>query len=86
MDIDTPTLLIWLAIGILSGWLAARIIRGGRLGPVGSMVAGVIGASVGGYGLQQYRLLPETLAGAFIGGVIGAFLLLLLTSLFAAND
>ena len=86
MDIDTPTLLIWLAIGILSGWLAARIIKGGRLGPVGNMVAGVIGASVGGYGLQQYRYLPDNLAGAFIGGVIGAFLLLLLTSLFAAND
>jgi uncharacterized membrane protein YeaQ/YmgE (transglycosylase-associated protein family) len=86
MDIDTPTLLIWLVIGILSGWLAARIVRGGRLGPVGNMVAGVIGASIGGYGLQQYHYLPETLAGAVIGGVIGAVLLLLITSLFAAND
>jgi uncharacterized membrane protein YeaQ/YmgE (transglycosylase-associated protein family) len=80
MEIEASMLMIWLLVGVLCGWLAARLAAGSLLGPVGNMVAGVFGAAAGGYLLPEYDYLPTTLFGGFIGGVIGAFVLLLLTS------
>ena len=41
-------LLIFLAIGALSGWLAGSIMRGGGFGLLGDIIVGIVGAEVGG--------------------------------------
>jgi uncharacterized membrane protein YeaQ/YmgE (transglycosylase-associated protein family) len=42
--------LIWfLLIGLLAGWLAGKLMSGGGFGLVGNMVLGVVGAVVGGH-------------------------------------
>jgi uncharacterized membrane protein YeaQ/YmgE (transglycosylase-associated protein family) len=76
------SLILWLIIGAIAGWLAGQIMKGGSFGLVGNIVVGVVGAVVGGW------LLP--LVGIFIGGgmlghilnaVIGACLVLFLLRL-----
>jgi uncharacterized membrane protein YeaQ/YmgE (transglycosylase-associated protein family) len=40
--------IIWfLIIGIVAGWLAGKIMRGGGFGLIGDLVVGVIGAVLG---------------------------------------
>ena len=38
-----------LAIGLLAGWLAGKLMKGGGYGLVGNLIIGVIGAIIGGY-------------------------------------
>ena len=57
------TLIIWLIIGAVAGWLAGQIVTGGGFGLIGNIVVGIIGAFVAGW------LLPATSA-VFIGGSV----------------
>ncbi|MBL0160392.1 MAG: GlsB/YeaQ/YmgE family stress response membrane protein [Bryobacterales bacterium] len=74
--------LLWfLLIGILAGWLAGQVMKGGGYGLIGDLVLGIIGAFVGGWILG----LVGVTAGGFIGRVItatiGAVLLVFLVRL-----
>ncbi len=46
---DPVTLLIWLLIGAVAGWLAGQIVKGGGFGLVGDIIVGIIGAFIGGW-------------------------------------
>ena len=64
------TALIWfLLVGLIAGWLAGRVMRGGGYGVVGDMIVGVIGALLGGW---LFGLLGIS-AGGLIGSIIVAF-------------
>ena len=41
------TILIWMAIGLVAGWLASRV-TGGGYGIIGDIVLGIVGAFLGG--------------------------------------
>ena len=42
--------MLWfLLIGIIAGWLAGNIMKGGGFGLIGDMVVGVVGSFIGGY-------------------------------------
>ncbi len=42
-------LLAWLIVGLIAGWLAGQVMRGGGYGLVGDIVVGVVGALIGGF-------------------------------------
>ncbi len=42
-------LVVFLIIGVLAGWLAGQLMKGGGYGLIGDLVLGVIGAYVGGW-------------------------------------
>jgi uncharacterized membrane protein YeaQ/YmgE (transglycosylase-associated protein family) len=51
-DVIMPVyvLLIWIVIGVLIGWFAKRVFgKAGPFGLVGDIIAGVVGAIIGGY-------------------------------------
>lgn len=65
------TALIWLLlIGLIAGWLAGKVMRGGGFGLVGDMIVGVIGALIGGW---LFGLLGIGAGGGLIGQLITAF-------------
>jgi uncharacterized membrane protein YeaQ/YmgE (transglycosylase-associated protein family) len=74
------TFLLWIAIGLVAGWLASAVVGGG-FGVIGDIVVGVVGAFLGSLIFRGLHLtapfggLPATIFVAFIGAVI---LLLLL--------
>lgn len=39
---------IWLLVGLVSGWLASQLVRGGGSGAVTDIIVGIVGAFVGG--------------------------------------
>ena len=42
------TILLWIVIGLIAGWLASAVVGGG-FGLIGDIVVGVVGAFVGGF-------------------------------------
>ena len=76
----TPeTLIIWLVVGAVAGWLAGMIVRGGGFGLVGDIVIGIIGAFVGGWLLTRLGVsVGSGLANVIATATIGAVALLAL--------
>jgi uncharacterized membrane protein YeaQ/YmgE (transglycosylase-associated protein family) len=73
---STDHLLLFLAIGILAGFLAGKIMKGSGFGLVGDLVVGVAGAFVGVWFLGLLGISSGGLIGLLIAAVIGALLLL----------
>jgi len=72
---------IWFVlIGLVAGWLAGQLMKGGGFGTVGDIVVGVIGALIGGFlfsslGLSSGGGLIGALVVATIGAVVFIFIL-----------
>jgi uncharacterized membrane protein YeaQ/YmgE (transglycosylase-associated protein family) len=76
-------LLIFLVIGLIAGWLAGQIMKGGGFGLIGDIVVGVIGAFIGGFLLPRLGIhlgsgFIEEIINALIGAVILLFVLRLI--------
>jgi uncharacterized membrane protein YeaQ/YmgE (transglycosylase-associated protein family) len=93
VSISFATLVLWILVGGLAGWLASLVVRGGGLGLVGDVVVGVIGAFLGGFLLSQVFPSLYAFTGGFSGfsvgslivAFIGAVILLLIARLFTAR-
>ncbi len=73
---------IWfLLIGIIAGFLAGKILKGGGFGLIGNLVVGILGAVLGGF---LFGLLGVSTGDGFWGSLvtatIGAIVLLWLIS------
>ncbi|HKZ96501.1 MAG TPA: GlsB/YeaQ/YmgE family stress response membrane protein [Hyphomicrobiaceae bacterium] len=79
---DIQTLIIWLVIGAVAGWLAGLIVTGYGFGLVGNIVVGIVGAVIGGWLLPYLGIFTGgDIIGVIISAVIGAVILLLLIGL-----
>jgi uncharacterized membrane protein YeaQ/YmgE (transglycosylase-associated protein family) len=77
----TQSLLVFLIIGVVAGFLAGKIMKGGGFGLLGDLVLGVIGAFVGGWVFGMLGILPVGILGTLISATVGAILLLFLVRL-----
>jgi len=68
-------LIVFLLIGLVSGWLAGEIMKSKR-GLAGNLVIGVVGAFIGGFLGQIIGLSATGLIGSIILATIGAVVLL----------
>ena len=46
---EGQSLIVFLIIGLIAGWLAGQIMKGGGYGIIGDLIVGVIGAFIGGW-------------------------------------
>ena len=46
---SVETLIIWLVVGAIAGWLAGAVVKGGGFGLIGDIVVGIVGALIGGW-------------------------------------
>lgn len=74
-------LILFLLIGLIAGWLAGKIMRGGGFGLVGDLVVGVIGALLGGWLFGVLGLSAGGFLGQLIVALVGACVLLFLLRL-----
>lgn len=76
------SIIIWLIIGAIAGWLAGVITKGGGFGLVGNIVVGVIGAFVAGLVLPAIGLnFGGGVVAAIINAAIGGVIVLIVLSL-----
>lgn len=75
--------MLWLLlIGLISGWLAGMISRGGGFGIWGDLVTGVIGSFIGGYLFGFMGISAYGTIGSIISSTVGAIILLWVIRLF----
>lgn len=43
------SILAWLIVGLIAGWLAGMVMKGGGYGVIGDIIVGVVGALIGGF-------------------------------------
>jgi len=68
-------LIWWCVVGLVAGWLAGKVMKGGGFGIVMDIVIGIIGALIGGWifgmlGVFRGHGLIGSIIVAFIGAVI----------------
>ncbi len=76
-------ILSWIIVGLIAGWLAGLVVKGGGYGCVGDIVVGVIGGLLGGWiasyffhmGDPMSGINPQSILVAFVGAVIFIILL-----------
>ncbi len=77
----TQSIILFLCIGILAGWLAGKIMKGGGFGVLGDLVVGVVGAFLGGWVFGLLGIATYGVVGSLVTAVVGALLLLYLIRL-----
>jgi uncharacterized membrane protein YeaQ/YmgE (transglycosylase-associated protein family) len=73
------TILIWVLVGAIAGWLAGLVVRGFGFGLVGNIIVGILGAVLGGWLLGMAGVsFGVGILGTIITAFIGAVVLLLI--------
>ena len=71
-------ILSWLVVGLVAGFLASQVMRGGGYGLIGDIIVGIVGALIGGFLAATLLNIPDAVNGinftsilvAFVGAVI----------------
>ena len=69
---------VWfIFIGLIAGWLAGVIVKGGGFGIIGDIIVGVLGALLGGFLFRFFGVyLGGGMFGAILVATIGAIVLI----------
>jgi uncharacterized membrane protein YeaQ/YmgE (transglycosylase-associated protein family) len=76
VNLSLSNVLWWLLVGLVAGFFASRVMRGGGYGLIGDIVVGLIGAFIGGWLAGFLGLGSSGLIGTIIVAFIGACILL----------
>ena len=68
------SLIGWLIMGALAGWLSGELTRGKGFGCLGNVLLGLIGAVVGGWLFEQLHIAAYGFIGGLAAATVGAVL------------
>jgi uncharacterized membrane protein YeaQ/YmgE (transglycosylase-associated protein family) len=75
------SILTWIVIGAIAGWLAGLLVKGYGFGLIGNIVVGILGAGVAGLLAPRIGLHTESMGGNIVASLLGALVLLVLAGL-----
>jgi uncharacterized membrane protein YeaQ/YmgE (transglycosylase-associated protein family) len=64
-------LLYWIVVGLIAGYLAGVVMKGGGYGVIADIILGMLGAIVGGW---IFSALGIGAGGGLVGGIVVAFI------------
>ncbi len=68
---DAESIVIWLIVGAIAGWLAGMVVKGGGYGLIGDIVVGIVGGLIAGWLLPRIGIV---IGGGIIAQIINAFI------------
>jgi uncharacterized membrane protein YeaQ/YmgE (transglycosylase-associated protein family) len=77
------SLLGWLLIGLIAGWLAGKIARGRGFGCITDIVLGLIGSVLGGWLFLKLGILGGGFIYSLAAATVGAIILVAIVHLFS---
>ncbi len=83
-DISLAGLVWWLVVGLIAGFLASLVMRGGY-GIVGDIIIGIVGAFIGGFLASLVGIGAGGLIGTIIIAFIGACILIAILRLVSGS-
>jgi uncharacterized membrane protein YeaQ/YmgE (transglycosylase-associated protein family) len=79
---EAQSIIVWLIVGAIAGWLAGMVVKGGGFGLIGDIIVGIIGGLIAGWLLPQIGIvIGGGIVGAIINAFIGAVILLIIIRL-----
>lgn len=69
-------LILFLVVGVIAGYLAGKIMKGGGFGLLGDLIIGVIGSFIGYWVFGLLGITSGGILGLLIASVVGALILL----------
>jgi uncharacterized membrane protein YeaQ/YmgE (transglycosylase-associated protein family) len=63
-------IIAWIVVGLIAGWLAGQLMKGGGYGTVADIILGLLGGVLGGWIFQKLGI---SAGGGMIGSIIVAF-------------
>jgi uncharacterized membrane protein YeaQ/YmgE (transglycosylase-associated protein family) len=76
----------WLAVGLIAGWLAGMVMKGGGYGLLGDIVVGLIGSFLGGLLMGFFVQGPAGFWGSIVVAFIGACVLITLVRVISGRS
>jgi uncharacterized membrane protein YeaQ/YmgE (transglycosylase-associated protein family) len=80
--LDPWGIIMWAVVGIIAGWLAGLVMRGGGYGILGDLIVGLVGALLGGFLFSLLGLGFGGLLGSIFVAFIGACILIAVVRFF----
>jgi uncharacterized membrane protein YeaQ/YmgE (transglycosylase-associated protein family) len=77
-----PSLLGWIVIGIIAGWLTGKLMRGVGYGILMDLILGLIGAVIGGWIFGLLGIFSYGFVGSLAAATVGAVVLVAIVRLF----
>jgi uncharacterized membrane protein YeaQ/YmgE (transglycosylase-associated protein family) len=71
----------WIVVGLIAGWAAGRIMKGGGYGVVADILLGIVGGVVGGWVVGFLGFGGHGLIGTILVAILGAVILIWITRL-----
>ncbi len=66
-------ILSWIIVGLVAGWLASQVMRGGGYGLIGDIIVGIVGAVIGGFLAATFLKMPNAVSGINLTSILVAF-------------
>jgi uncharacterized membrane protein YeaQ/YmgE (transglycosylase-associated protein family) len=63
-------MIYWIVVGLIAGWLAGQVMKGGGYGVLVDIILGILGGILGGWVFGMLGIWP---GGGMIGSIIVAF-------------
>lgn len=79
---EIESILAFLVVGAIAGWLAGKLIKGGGFGLLTNIVIGVLGAFIGMFVFNAVGIQAGGLIGSIVIATVGAGILLFGVGLF----
>ena len=80
------SLLGWLLVGLIAGWLAGKLSRGRGFGCVANVILGLVGAVLGGWIFTRLGIFGGGIIYSIAAATLGAVLLAVIARLFAGGE
>jgi uncharacterized membrane protein YeaQ/YmgE (transglycosylase-associated protein family) len=75
-------ILTWIGVGLVAGWLAGTVMKGGGYGILADIILGMLGGVVGGWVFGMLGIWPGGgILGAILVAFVGAVILVWITRL-----
>ena len=74
-------ILYWLIVGLIAGWAAGRIMKGGGYGVIMDIILGIVGGLVGGWAVGLVGIHAGGMISEIVVAILGAVILIWITRL-----
>lgn len=82
---DPKSMMAWLVVGTIFGWLISRVMQAPSYGPIGDVFLGGIGGLVGGFVFASFVAIDAGILGGAVAALIGAGVLIMGARLLTAE-
>ena len=79
------SLIAWILIGLIAGWLAGKATRGAGFGCLADVILGLIGALLGGWIFSKLGIFGGGFLFSLAAATVGAVVLVAIARLFAGR-